>query len=119
MGISLLVVSLALCSLTWCDHFTDAAMKRDLVYKSKQGLGLAKVILSVGQPSLELRFFDDHPESRSLECCPHPGERTISRNRILIEDLDYSIGPDSDLEQLAASALKGGQVIAMNAQGKV
>jgi WD40 repeat protein len=112
----------AVCTLTSCtllDHPTDAGLQRELIERSKQGLGLAR--FSKSSADIDLRFFDGREVVLNLACCPPVQERTISRNRLVMVDMTHApiLDPLRDPGLLATLQLYGGPVVKLDTRGRL
>jgi WD40 repeat protein len=112
----------ALTSCTWLDHSTNAALQRELIERSRQGLALAWYQT---QPVLQidLLLFNGSSKPLKVSCCSRPEGPTISRNRLVVVDMTASPAPnplrDSASDLLQELRVYGGQVVVMDTQNTV
>jgi dipeptidyl aminopeptidase/acylaminoacyl peptidase len=119
LPVSLCGALTALSSCTWLDHTTNAALQRELIERSRQGLALAHYQT---QPALEIQllFFDGSRKYQKVTCCSRAESPTISRNRLVVVDMTSSPSPnplrDSVPDLLKGLRSYGGQVVVMDAR---
>ena len=106
------------CSLSSCDHPTNAAARRELVEVAGSRIALGQIyVQGDAQPTLRLKFFDGREETRPLTCCANSAGSTISQNRIVL--VDISLRMTQSPWEMMRTTQNGGQVAVLDLDGKV